>query len=421
MTRNGGASDSGVVFKVKKDGTLFTKLHDFAGGPDGRLPYGSLIFDGTFLYGMTAGGGMHDAGIIFKLKPDGSGYSKLYDFGGSPDGKEPMGSLFFDGTWLYGTTWGGGANPNNQSGTVFKIMPDGSNYQKLHDFAGGIDGSNPNASLISDGTYLYGTTGSGATMNFDGCLFKIKPDGTSYSIIVPFASSLGRIPCGSVFYDGTYLYGTLSTGGGGGGGGGTLFKVMPDGTGFTDFYTFFGSLNGSGPMGDLISVGSYLYGTTYGGGNAMGGWGTLFKIQPNGSNFLSAFSFNSFMDGQNPVGSLVNDGNFLYGMTNLGGSNNKGVIFSIDYTTVGIAEQTHLSNGISISPNPNNGKFTLYIKDDALECALEVYDALGQSIYKNDKIRSSNEIDLSQHSNGIYYIHVQNKHERLVSKLIVQH
>lgn len=38
--------------------TDYTVLHSFAGGnEDGRVPYGSLISDGTTLYGMTYGGG----------------------------------------------------------------------------------------------------------------------------------------------------------------------------------------------------------------------------------------------------------------------------------------------------------------------------------------------------------------------------
>jgi uncharacterized repeat protein (TIGR03803 family) len=47
-------------------------------------------------------------------------------------------------------TYGGGLNGY---GTVFKIMPDGSGYQNLFNFNGGLNGSNPFGSLVFDGTY----------------------------------------------------------------------------------------------------------------------------------------------------------------------------------------------------------------------------------------------------------------------------
>ena len=50
----------------------YTKLLDFSGTTNGELPQGSLISDGTFLYGMTSQGGTNDMGVIFKIKPDGT-------------------------------------------------------------------------------------------------------------------------------------------------------------------------------------------------------------------------------------------------------------------------------------------------------------------------------------------------------------
>jgi uncharacterized repeat protein (TIGR03803 family) len=111
-----------VIFKIKSDGTGYSKLLDFAGAVNGSTPPGSLIFDGTFLYGMTYAGGVNDSGTIFKIMPDGTGYSKLLDFSGAVNGSYPNGSLISDGTFLYGMTRNGGANDN---GTVFKLNPAG--------------------------------------------------------------------------------------------------------------------------------------------------------------------------------------------------------------------------------------------------------------------------------------------------------
>src|SRR6266404_3782796 len=125
--------------------------------PDGRDPGGGLI-EGTdgALYGTTSPGA-NTMGTIFKLNKDGSGYSVLHNFswtGG--DGWDPRGTLVEgnDGA-LYGTSSYGG---NNAEGTVFKLKKDGSAYEVLFSFSGS-DGSNPFAGLIegSDGA-LYGTT-----------------------------------------------------------------------------------------------------------------------------------------------------------------------------------------------------------------------------------------------------------------------
>jgi uncharacterized repeat protein (TIGR03803 family) len=98
----------------------------------------SLIYDGTFLYGMTSWGGTNGDGTIFKIKPDGTGSVKLFDFNKTINGSQPNGSLISDGTFLYGMTFRGGTN---DVGTTFKIKPDGTSYVKLLDFDGTTTGS----------------------------------------------------------------------------------------------------------------------------------------------------------------------------------------------------------------------------------------------------------------------------------------
>ena len=55
------------------------KLMDFLGNANGSNPFGSLISDGTFLYGMTNGGGSNFSGTLFKIMPNGTGYTKLIE------------------------------------------------------------------------------------------------------------------------------------------------------------------------------------------------------------------------------------------------------------------------------------------------------------------------------------------------------
>lgn len=211
----------------------YEKLLDFSGIVNGQFPFGSLVSDGTFLYGMTFEGGTNDSGVVFKIKPDGTGYSKLLDFTGT-NGSNPTstGSLIFDGTFLYGMTYRGGIG----SGVIFKIKPDGTGYSKLLAFTGN-NGSLPNGSLVSDGTLLYGMTTYGGA-NGVGTIFQIMPDGTGYSDLHDFEGTPdGRNPFGSLFSDGTFLYGTTTAGGTSNaclGGCGTLFKYHLAGMSVTE-------------------------------------------------------------------------------------------------------------------------------------------------------------------------------------------
>ncbi len=311
MTSKGGSNDQGTIFKIKPDGTQYTKLLDFSSASTGGFPFGSLVSDGTFLYGMTEGGGTNNLGVIFKIKSDGTGFVKLLDFAGTANGSEPYGSLFFDGTFLYGMTTSGGTN---NVGTIFKIMPDGTGYTKLLDMAATANGSYPNGSLISDGTFLYGMASEGGTSN-EGTVFKINKNGTGFIKLLNFTGAAnGSNPFGSLLYDGTFLYGMTYSGGTINDG--TIFKIKTDGTGYVRMFNFNLSI-GDRPFGDLISDGTFLYGMTYSGGS--GGTGNIFKIKPDGTGFQTLHDFANVANGWLPYGSLLLEGSSLYGMTQQGG------------------------------------------------------------------------------------------------------
>jgi uncharacterized repeat protein (TIGR03803 family) len=168
-TLYGGASNYGTVFKVDTATGAETVLHNFAGGSDGKHPYGGLILDAAGnLYGTTSGGGTSGFGIVFKI---GAGKEKvLHSFAGYPtDGAYPAASLIRDAIGnLYGTTANSGAF---NFGTVFKVSATGKETV-LYSFTGGSDGAFPQSSLIRDAEgNLYGTTfNSGQT---DGAVFEL--------------------------------------------------------------------------------------------------------------------------------------------------------------------------------------------------------------------------------------------------------
>jgi uncharacterized repeat protein (TIGR03803 family) len=391
-----GTMDYGSIFRIMPNGTGFSTIYSFTSSTVGEHPFGSLYFDGTYLYGMSADGGAGSAGIIFKLLPNGTGFTTLYAFSGT-DGHEPYGALISDGTYLYGMTSRGGTYSD---GVVFKIMPDGTGYAVIHNFDGSTGGEEPKGSLFYDGTTLYGTTNGGGSVD-DGTVFKILPNGTGYTTLVDFTGAAnGQHPVGSLIFDGTFLYGTTTHGGANNVG--TLFKVMPNGSGFNTTITFAIGSNGQYPYGDLLNVGGVFYGLTGGGGNA--GEGVLFSVNPNGTNYTKLFDFNSFPNGRDPFGSLTEVGGALFGTTAYGGAYDKGTIFRYNITTNVNESPTH--NSIAINPNPSNGVFSISSSEPSGKVVVQ--NTYGQIVYSDEFNSNQFTLDLSSLTNGIYFIRLEN-------------
>jgi uncharacterized repeat protein (TIGR03803 family) len=146
----------------------------------GAGPVGSLVLDSAGnLYGATEAGGTNNAGVVFKLAPAQSGSwteTVLFTFGGSgkfgPNGADPWGGVIFDNNGnLYGTTKLGGIKG---AGTVYELAANGKGaYQERVVFNfDGEDGADPKAGLVMDSSgYLYGTTYGGGA-NGEGAVFQ---------------------------------------------------------------------------------------------------------------------------------------------------------------------------------------------------------------------------------------------------------
>ncbi len=96
---------------------------------------------------------------------------------------------------------------------------------------------------------------------------------------------------------------------------------------FTDLLDF-NSGNGSSPYSDLTFSHNKdtLFGMTETGG--ANGVGCVFSILPNGTGYSDLIDFNT-TNGANPYGALTLSGYRLYGMTEAGGANNMGCVFSV--------------------------------------------------------------------------------------------
>ncbi len=331
MTENGGANNIGVIFKMNKDGSGYTNIHEFSYGQDnGQWPAGSLTLHNGKLYGMTRYGGFYGQGALFRIDIDGNNFTNLHSFSDwTDDGGDPFGSLTLSGNTFYGMTSSGGAAGFGK-GVLFKMDIDGSNYTNLHIFSNAADnGSVPWGDVTLSGSTLYGMTRGGGSNSF-GVVFKVNTDGSNYTNLHQFGggNNNGVQPCGNVTLNGSYLYGMAPFGGYDNKG--VLFRVGTDGTGYTNLHEFPGSsADGRSPYGSLILSNDFLFGMTYMGGKESGsGGGTIFKINLNGSGYTNLHVFDGGInDGERSHGSLLNVGDEFYGMTEFGGVSNLGIIF----------------------------------------------------------------------------------------------
>ncbi|MDD5571012.1 MAG: T9SS type A sorting domain-containing protein [Bacteroidales bacterium] len=257
----GGINNKGVIFKIKTDGTGYSKLFDF-NGTNGATPGSALTFiSDTVMCGTTEVGGINNEGVLFKIKTDGTGFTKLIDFGNIDTGSFPKGALILSGNILYGVTANGGS-PG--PGTIYKINTDGSNFTQILDFNPVSKGSYPNYSIILHNGTLFGMTLHGGT-NDKGVIFKVRTDGSSYTKLLDFDDvNNGSYPLSSFVLDGSYLYGTTNSSSTLNNG--ILFKIDTNGTGFVKLFEFDGINKGNSPFGRLILNNNILYGAANEGG-----------------------------------------------------------------------------------------------------------------------------------------------------------
>jgi uncharacterized repeat protein (TIGR03803 family) len=356
---NGGTGGRGTVFKINTDGTSFTTIYSFSAytpstNSDGASPVASLVLSGSTLYGTASvGGSLNSYGTIFKVNTDGSGFTNLHTFGSASvqDPSYPLAGMLLSGSTLYGTTSAGGGS--GASGTVFKIDTNGGGFATMHTFPATVsgtnsDGAHPKASLLLSGGILYGTASAGGTKG-DGTVFSLNTADSSFTNLYNFTNGLdGSTPVAALALSGGTLYGTASSGGNSPGWG-TVFKLQTDGSGFTNLYEFAQGNGGTRPMAALLLSGSTLYGTTPDTGSGSINQGTVFKLNTDGSGYTVLDNGN---DGAQPQGGLLLSGDSFYGTTSAGGSPGAGVVYRVSTNGTGF---TTLHTFPAANYDPNSG------------------------------------------------------------------
>ena len=341
-------------------------------GADGAAPYGSLFSDAVGnLFGTTASGGANNAGTVFELAYNGSGYAApmtLASFAGA-DGSGPAGSLIADAAGdLFGTTASGGAEGD---GTVFELVNGASGYGAPVTLASftATNGAYPYNSLITDASgNLFATTVQGGTAN-DGTVFELSR--APIAAVTATASVVNADPGPPQAISGTvsgqtttfeavvkpFATTVISDTGNGAtekltitmtGAGGTL----SDGAGFSGLLR---NADGSYALsGSAAAVTSELQALAFKptAGAAGAQLTTNFTLSDSSTPQVAPYnnaptvlgSFNG-TDSANPYGNLTADaaGN-LFGMTNAGGSASYGTVFEMVKGASGYAAPVTLAS-----------------------------------------------------------------------------
>jgi len=417
MTFFGGPSNYGGAFSIDTNGSGEKTLFDFGytSYPAGAHPWGGLIQSGGIWYGMAEDAGAHSHGVIFSYNQGTGIYTDLLDFNVT-NGEGPLGDLTPSGNILYGMAQAGGAH---NAGVIFSFNTSTDTYTDLYDF-NGTDGSRPMGTLALSGNVVYGMTERGGTPDSAGVIFSMHTDGTNFKVLHSFITATGSSPQGSVTLSGKMLYGMTS--GGGANNYGAIFSIDTNGLVYTDLHDFNGTA-GESPYGSVTVSGNFMFGmAAYGGAYQ---WGNIFAMYTNGTGYADIFDFND-TNGAFPTGNLILSGNVLYGMATNGGANvsaNDGDIFSFRLpATLAVNELAVKDGSIDLYPNPNDGLFTIKSLILSNNSSIEIYNMLGEIVYKSILTGNETQINLVNQAVGLYLYRIITNEGTLQGsgKLIIQ-
>ena len=195
----------------------------------------------------------------------------------------------------------------------------------------GSNGQSPYGSLINVNGVFYGMTHSGGEYGY-GTVFSFSTTTDTITKIHDFnIGPDGGTPYGGLTNIGGVLYGLTYYGGANNYG--TAFSIDTNNSNaFTDIHDFSCSSDGCYLYSTLMNIGGVLYGMSSQGGT--NNYGIIFSIDTtNNNHFTKLHDFNYSLDGGNPYGSLIDVGGLLYGTTYVGGASGYGTVFSFSTTT----------------------------------------------------------------------------------------
>jgi len=319
----------GTIFSLTPTGT-FTLLHSFPPGsknsyPSGDNPMNLIEGPDANLYGLTAAGGSRNDGVVFRIGRDGSDFTILHEFCSYANCADGAGPGFLvsaqDGN-IYGTA-GEGAD---QYGVIFRIAPSTGAYTIVVTLNGTLSQNYPTALTLGTDGSLYGLQGE--------ALFRFNPStGDFHEALLPFpiVNQLPSVPTSVLtlgpngnFYGLYTIYPELGSG---------VFEVAPDGSNFQLFAEYSA---GRGNTGNLLlaSDGNFWLAEYNNGPTA---YGDIVKLSPSDGTLLETVATFTATDaaGAYPAALIQAKGGNLWGGTQSFGKASKGsfadgAIFSLN-------------------------------------------------------------------------------------------
>jgi uncharacterized repeat protein (TIGR03803 family) len=193
VTAGGGSNDQGVMFRTAPDGTNYNVHHQFKSIYTGTKPATNNLIQGSNgkLYGTTPYGGNSNMGVFYEYDPASGVYKKLYEWSNQgPFIQRPMGVVEASPGKFYGITDGGSAG--HHTGVIFKFDLATSTYTNIHVFDNTLGGAYPQEHLtLGSNGKIYGTTPNGGAENgmgpSRGTLFEIDPATDTFTKKIDFS------------------------------------------------------------------------------------------------------------------------------------------------------------------------------------------------------------------------------------------
>jgi len=240
---------------------------------------------------------------------------------------------------------------------------------------------------------IHGAIQSGGIYG-NGYLFSYDISTGNFVELFDFDSTNGSVPNGLMQSSNGLLYGLTAFGGTYSQG--VLYSLDPLTNQQTVYFNFHGK-KGSIPRGNLIEASDgFFYGTTSGGGDSLRG--TIFKFDPVSGAIKTEFSFHDVY-GESPEGDLL----------------------EVDPTTS--AFELEKNAAFAIQPVPNNGRFTVSIKNSNYK-SIFISDAFGRRVYSRyfpeGNTNNTFSADLVDYPNGIYWLQFISADGCTNKKIIIQ-
>lgn len=194
---------------------------------------------------------------------------------------------------------------------------------------------------------LLGLT-SGGGNNSKGSIFSVNGDGSGYSIRYSCTTAGGSQPLGAFiratngkYYATAFWDGSSANG--------TLFTFNTKGNTFTNLYNF-DNTNGAHPGANLTEFpgSGKLYGVSQAGG--ANGYGVIFSFDTLTSTYTKLHDFDLTNGGLSEHCTLILYNGKFYGLASSGGNNSRGVIFSFDPVTNTYAKLYSFSDAVGSYP-----------------------------------------------------------------------